>query len=86
MKKLSALALAAALGLTAMAPIASVEAATVKKPAVHHVAAKKKESDLVCHMVKEKDGKNHKLCHHVKAKSSKTMAKKTAKKPASKKK
>lgn len=80
MKKLSALALAAALGLSGLAPFAVADAATAKKP-VHHAMAKK--SDLVCHMVKEKDGKMHKLCHHHHAKKApahKAAAKKTKKK------
>lgn len=64
MNKLSALALAAVFGLASLAPIASADAATMKmkKPAAHHMMAMK--PDLVCHMVKEKDGKMHKLCHH----------------------
>ena len=78
MKKLSALALAAALGLSALAPIASADAATMKKHhAAHHMA---KKSDLVCHMVKEKDGKMHKLCHHHHAHHTKKATAKKAKK------
>ena len=60
MKKLSALALAAAFALAGFAPIASVEAATMKKPAASHTMAMKtkaKNPDLICHKVKEKDGK-----------------------------
>ncbi len=75
MKTLSALALAAALGLTAFAPL-SAEAATMKKP-VHHTV---KKTELVCHMVKEKDGKMHKLCHSHHAASAKHTVKKVAKK------
>ena len=68
MTKFSALALAAALGLSTFAPL-SADAATTKKP-VHHTA---KKTELVCHMVKEKDGKMHKLCHHHHVKAKKKM-------------
>lgn len=74
MKMLSALALAAALGL---AGFSSADAHTMKKPA-HHAAAHK--SELVCHKVKEKDGKMHTLCHHHHAHKAAHHAKKVTKK------
>lgn len=76
MNKLSALALAAAFGLATLVPMAgTADAAMAKKHVAHHVA---KKSDMVCHMVKEKDGKMHKLCHHHHA--AKAMKKAPAKK------
>lgn len=61
MNKLSALALAATVGLAALAPmVGAAEAATTPpKPVIVHKVTHKH----VCHMVKGKDGKMHKVCH-----------------------